>query len=63
MLTLTEDNCEVGVEGAMLLGWVDWGAERSDGCWAFPLVLLSCPQKVMNDNCEWGCKGKLSQRS
>ena len=25
---------------------------------AFSLVMLSCPQKVRNGNCEGGCEGK-----
>ena len=29
----------------------------------FTLVLLSCPRKVINDNCERGCEGKLMDRS
>ena len=36
-----------------------WGRERSWALHDFPLVLLYCPRKVRNGNCERGCKGKL----
>ena len=44
--------------GMMLQGPTGWGAERTYGHCAFPLVQLYRPQKVKNVNCERVYEGK-----
>ena len=55
-----------GFGSRMVVSWAGWGAERADGRCAFPLVLLSCPQKnaiqrVVRKLVWRGCEGKLSR--
>ena len=51
-----------GGGGAVLMGWEAWGAERADGIYAFPLILLSCLKQVINVYCEQVCRVKSSQK-
>ena len=45
---------EVG-EVAILQGWAGWKADHAHGlCGSVPLICLSCPQQVINRNCERG---------
>ena len=49
--------------GRNFRGWDGWVLERAygrctDGRFAFNFVLLYCPIKVRNENCEQGCEGK-----
>ena len=58
VLTLEGGECYVrGWGGFSRVGRLGSGA-RSWALRAFPLVLLSCPWKVINVNCDQGCKGK-----
>ena len=59
-IALAGYNWEVG-RVVMSQWWACWVTERADGCCDFPLVLLSCLQKIEIRRVEQGCERKSSR--